>query len=296
MAEAISEVLARYVTGGVVIESTQIADDIESEGKATGLLRVSGYLQVDAGLEQKKQKLLEALWHLSQIQPVPAAEFNQVEDLDWRKVWKEHFQPIDIGEKLVIIPVWIEDEFDQQVAVKIDPGMAFGTGTHPTTQLCLEIMADMLETGEAEDTKLMSMIDVGCGSGILGIAGLKMGMGKVLGVDMDPESVKAAHQNAQINGVADSLELVQGSLEDIKAGKASLTSANIVAANILAPVILRLLGEGLGELLVPGGKLILSGILVQQAPEIESAIQAAGLQLIQSKQQGDWMALVAEQD
>ena len=100
MVEAISEVLARFVTGGVVIESTQIAEEVGGEGRVTGLLRVSGYLQIDDRLEETKQKLQEALWHLGQIRPVPEIEFNPVADLDWSQVWKEHFHPVQIGNGL----------------------------------------------------------------------------------------------------------------------------------------------------------------------------------------------------
>ncbi len=294
MAEAISEVMARYVSGGVVIESTQIADDMDGEGHAVGLLKVSGYLKVDDRLEDKKQNLKEALWHLGQIRPVSDVQFKPVADPDWSEVWKEHFQPVQIGEKLVIIPVWMDSDKDQRIAIKIDPGMAFGTGTHPTTQLCLEIIAELLEPGETENTASISMIDLGCGSGILGITALKLGVGSVLGVDLDPDAVESALQNAHINRVSENLELVVGSLEEIKAGRFSLSSGQIVVANILATVIISLLEIGLDELVAPGGKLILSGILEDQVRGVETAIQKAGLRLVQKRQLGDWMALVTE--
>ena len=299
MAEAISEVMARYVSGGVVIESTQIADDLNGEGRATGPLKVSGYLLVDDQLEVTKRELQEALWHLGQIRPVPDIHFTPVENLDWSEVWKEHFQPVQIGGKLIIIPVWMEAGSDQRIAVKIDPGMAFGTGTHPTTQMCLEILADLMDaSGTAlkanRDSQLL-MIDVGCGSGILGIAAQKLGVNRVLGVDLDSEAVEAARQNARINGVDEHLELNVGSLAEIKAGKYSILSGQLVVANILAPVVIRLLDEGLGELLAAGGKLILSGILEEQVPEVETAIQTADLKVVQKYQLGDWMALVVDQ-
>lgn len=294
--KAISEVLARYVSGGVVIESTQITDEIDGEGHMTGPLRVSGYLQVDHRLEDTKRNLQEALWHLGQIRPVTEIQFKPVADLDWSAVWKEHFQPVQIGDRLNIIPVWMEPENDQQIAIKIDPGMAFGTGTHPTTQWCLEIITELLDPGEKSTFSSKSMIDVGCGSGILGIAALKLGVGNALGVDRDPDAVEAAHQNAQINGVSENLDLAVGSLAEILAGKFSMTSGEIVVANILAPVITRLLGQGLGEIVAPGGRLILSGILEDQVPEIEAAIEAAKFKLVEKKQLGDWMAVVAQQE
>ena len=294
MVEAISEVMARYVSGGVVIESTQIADEKDGEGKATGLLRISGYLPVDDQLEDKKQKLLEGLWHLGQISPVPEVKFRPIAELDWSEVWKQHFQPVPIGDNLVIIPTWLEGNQDHRITIKIDPGMAFGTGTHPTTQLCLEIIADILVPLDIDSKNSISVIDIGCGSGILGIAAQKLGAGKSLGVDLDEEAVKAAQRNAEINGVDENLELGVGSLAEIEKGKFSLAAGQIVIANILAPVVIRLLKEGVGELVVPGGKLVLSGILVEQVPDIEKAIQSAGLNLVDKRQIGDWMALVSE--
>lgn len=294
MVEAISEVMARYVSGGVVIESTQIIDEKEGERKATGLLRISGYLPVDNQLEDKKQKLLESLWHLGQISPLPEVKFRPIAELDWSEVWKQHFQPVRIGENLVIIPTWLEENHDQRTAIKIDPGMAFGTGTHPTTQLCLEIIAGILEPLDVESRNSISVIDIGCGSGILGIAARKLGAGRSLGVDLDVEAVKAAHRNAEINGVKDNLELGIGSLAEIKKGNFSLSAGQVVIANILAPVVIRLLNEGVGELLAPGGKLVLSGILVEQVLDIEQAIQSTGLKFVEKRQMGDWVALVAE--
>jgi len=292
MAEAISEVMARFVSGGVVIESTQIADDLNGPGSVTGPLKVSGYLQVDDQLEVAKQKLQEALWHLGQIRPVPEIHFKPVANLDWSEIWKDHFKPIQIGKQLIILPIWMDVNTDQRTAIRIDPGMAFGTGTHPTTQMCLEILTDLLDSGRAEKESYMSMIDVGCGSGILGIAALKLGVSAVLGVDLDAEAVEAARQNASINGVIEHLELSIGSLTEIKAGNYSISSGQLVIANILALVIIRLLEEGLGEIVAAGGKLILSGILADQVQDVETAIRATDMRLIQKKQSGDWMALV----
>lgn len=298
MAEAVSEVLARYVSGGVVIESTQIAATATGGGVMTGPLRVCGYLPIDDHLENVQQKLQEALWHLGQIRPLPKLHSRPIADLNWSVIWKEHFQPVRIGRKLVIIPTWMEVRDEQRVVVKIEPGMAFGTGTHPSTQLCLDIIADLLDAGGTGGEEVYSnrrtLIDVGCGSGILGIAALKLGVERVLGVDLDPQAVEAARQNAAINGVADRIELAVGSLAEVEAGSYSLSSGQLVVANILAPVIVKLLGEGLGEILAPQGKLILSGILEDQVPEVETALQVSGMRLVHKQQMGDWVALVAE--
>jgi ribosomal protein L11 methyltransferase len=296
MAEAISEVLARYVSGGIVIESTRIEDERDGEGHPTGPLRVSGYIPFDEHLEQTRQRLEEALWHLGQIRPVSHIHYREIEDLDWSAVWKEHFQPVQIGESLTIIPIWMEVENDQRIAIKIDPGMAFGTGTHPTTQLCLEVLTEILEETDVPKRLALSMIDVGCGSGILGIAARKLGVGRVLGVDLDQEAVESAHKNALINGETEHLNLAVGSLAEIKAGNFLIAKGQIVVANILAPVITRMLQDDLGGIVAPGGKLVLSGILDEQSSEIESTLKEEKLRLVQKKQSGDWIALVAEQE
>jgi ribosomal protein L11 methyltransferase len=295
MAEAISEVLARYVSGGVVIESTHIEDEPEGEGYPTGPLRVSGYIPFNDRLEQTRQKLEEALWHLGQVRPVSQIHFRAIEDLDWSAIWKDHFQPVQIGKDITIIPVWMEVENDQRIAIKIDPGMAFGTGTHPTTQLCLEVLTEILDEFEFPKRSAFSMIDVGCGSGILGIAALKLGVGTVLGVDLDQEAVESAHKNARVNGEDEHLNLEVGSLDEIKGGKCIISNGQIVVANILAPVIICMLQDGLGGIVAPGGKLVLSGILAEQSAEIESVLKDVELKLVQKKQSGDWIVLVAEQ-
>ena len=299
MAEAVSEVLARFVSGGVVIESTQIADDVEGEGAVVGPLRVCGYLPVDGLLEEKKQNILVALWHLSQIRPLPELEFKSVAELDWSELWKQHFHPVPIGKRLLIIPTWMDFAAGERTVVKIDPGMAFGTGTHPTTQLCLGILEDLLDPlligAPAEGKSQQTMIDLGCGSGILGIAAVKLGVSYALGVDLDPDAVEAARQNSVVNDVGNRLDFFVGSLAEIKAGSFPIKRAPLVVANILAPVIVRLLATGLNDIVATHGKLILSGILEQQAVDVETAVQASGMHLKGKRQDGDWLALLVEQ-
>ena len=299
MAEAVSEVLARFVSGGVVIESTQIADDVEGEGAVVGPLRVCGYLPVDGLLEEKKQNILVALWHLSQIRPLPELEFKSVAELDWSELWKQHFHPVPIGKRLLIIPTWMDFAAGERTVVKIDPGMAFGTGTHPTTQLCLGILEDLLDPlligAPAEGKSQQTMIDLGCGSGVLGIAAVKLGVSHALGVDLDPEAVEAARQNSVVNDVGNRLDFFVGSLAEIKAGSFPIKRAPLVVANILAPVIVRLLAAGLNDIVATHGKLLLSGILEQQAVDVETAVQASGMHLKGKRQDGDWLALLVEQ-
>lgn len=298
MAEAVSEVLARYVSGGIAIESTSIASDHEGEGEAVGPLRVYGYLAIDHELKHRQKSLEEALWHLGQIRPLPEVQYKHIAEIDWSSSWKRHFQPIRIGNRLIIIPAWMEFEPGSRIAVRIDPGMAFGTGTHPTTQLCLEILDEGLRSqslGSQQTTAShLTMIDVGCGSGILSIAAIKLGVDRVLGVDNDLEAIDNAYHNALANNVQKSLELGRGSIAEIKAGNFLIKSAPIVMANILAPTLVRLLEAGMADVVTPGGFLILSGILEEQTREIMTAIDSSRLYVENRCQKGDWVALVAK--
>ena len=284
LAEAVSEVLDRFVSNGVVIESGVIYNDAEDEGTPFGPVRIYGYLAVDDQLEERRQRLLEALYFLGRIQPLPEPTFKAIEDEDWMAAWKKHYRPIQIGKKLLILPAWIEREDPGRVAVKIDPSMAFGTGTHPTTQLCLEMVEEYTRPG-------INLIDVGCGSGILSVAALKLGAGHALGVDIDNAAVISSKENAAANGVLERLEVGVGSVAELKEGKFSLRQAPLVLANILAPVIIRLFAAGLADLVEPGGVLVLSGILDTQASGVLEAAQAKGLKHLHTRQQLDWVAI-----
>jgi ribosomal protein L11 methyltransferase len=287
MAEAVAEVLARFASGGVAIESTAVtAGEEDQEGRAVGPLRLCGYLPVDSELEEKRRRLEEALWYLGRIRPFPEPQYRTVLQQDWSEAWKQHYRPVAIGRRLLIVPAWLEAAEPGRIAVKIDPGMAFGTGAHPTTRLCLELLDELVDPAGASQ-----LIDLGCGSGILAIAALKLGAAQALGVDSDEEAVAAARQNAAANGVEARLEARRGSLGEIVAGEFTVRQAPLVVANILAPVIIRLLGEGLGELLTPGGVLVLSGILEEQEGGVLEAARSAGFTLQRRLQEGDWVAL-----
>lgn len=284
IAEAVAEVLGRFALNGVVIESDVIYNDAEDEGTPTGPVRVYGYLPVDAALEDTRQRLEEALWHLGQIQPLPKPVYQRIEDQDWMATWKQHYRPIVIGQRLMILPSWLEPGSSTRLVVRIDPGMAFGTGTHPTTQLCLELMERYVRPGEA-------MIDVGCGSGILSIGGVLLGATHVLAVDIDQAARRAARENAARNGVKDRIEIGVGSVREILQGQYSIRRAPLVVVNILAPIILRLFEDRLENLLAPGGTLLLSGILQEQVAEVIRAAGERSLRLVEQRQMGDWVAL-----
>jgi ribosomal protein L11 methyltransferase len=298
MAEAVSEVLTRYIPNGVAIESTAVtANPDDSDGHAIGPLRVYGYLKMDETLEAKRRQIEEALWYLGRIRPLPPAEFRSVQETDWAEAWKQHYHPILIGKRLVIVPAWMVNPQPERIEIRMDPGMAFGTGTHPTTQLCLEYLEEIpQELPRLYPIEKQSVIDIGCGSGILSVAAIKLGFKKALGVDIDADSVRISRENALMNGVSQELETGFGSVAEILRGDFSLQQAPVVVANILAPVIVRLLDEDMGKLVQPDGVLILSGIIESQAEEVESALRRNAMYPVGKKQILDWVSILAARD
>lgn len=286
LAESVADVLARFAPNGVMTEQGVKFNDEEDEGTATGPITVRAYLEVNDQLEETRQKIEESLYYLGMITPVPTPTYKQIADQNWMEAWKQHYKPILIGERLLILPAWLESPDPKRIPIKIDPGMAFGTGTHPTTQLCLELME--ISTNHSP---LSTVIDVGCGSGILSIAALKLGAKTVLGVDIDIESVKNSRENADVNGVGEELLLGQGSVTEVLAGQFPFKSALLVVANILAPVLIRLFDAGLADLIEPHGEIILSGILDHQAESVIEAGQAKGLKRGETRQMKDWVAI-----
>lgn len=292
LAEAVSELLSRFVSNGVVVESGVTYNDAEDEGTPFGPARVYGYLAIDEHIEETRQRVEEGLWHLGQIAanalaPLPEPAYRPIQDEDWMAAWKQHYRPIPIGRRLLILPAWIEDPGQGRVAVKIDPSMAFGTGTHPTTQLCMELLEETVQPGKP-------VIDVGCGSGILTIGAVKLGAARVLAVDIDNAAIRSTKENAQANDALDKIETGLGSVKEIREGRFSMRSAPLVLANILAPVIIRLFDDGLADLVKPGGKLVLSGILEEQAQGVVEAGEKKGLKKLEIKQSGDWVAILLE--
>jgi len=299
LAESVADVFARFAPNGVMTEQGVKYNDAEDAGTPTGPITVRAYLEMNDQIEETRQKLEESLYYLGMIRPLPAPSYKQIADQNWMEAWKQYYKPILIGQRLLILPAWMESPEPDRIAIKIDPGMAFGTGTHPTTQLCLELMELVFDgqtvgrrpLTESVHRSLSTVIDVGCGSGILSIAALKLGATKVLGVDIDEESVKNSRENADTNGVGDELILGVGSVQEIREGKFAFNKAPLVVANILAPVIVRLFDAGLADLIEEHGAIILSGILQEQEQNVIEAGQAKGLRMNERRQMGDWVAL-----
>ena len=199
-------------------------------------------------------------------------KLDQLEDKDWEREWMENFHPIQFGEKLWICPSWRDIPDPEAVNVMLDPGLAFGTGTHPTTSLCLKWLDGLDLAGK-------TVVDFGCGSGILGIAALKLGASKVIGIDIDPQALLASQDNANRNGVGDKIELFLP--KDQPALQADVVLANILAGPLreLRPVIT--------DYCKPEGKLVLSGILGNQADDINQ-LYAEDFEMEDNAFEGEW--------
>lgn len=285
-AEAVSEVLSRFIPDGVVTETDAKYDDAEEVLLDTGEIRVFGYLAYDDTTEDKRKKIEEALWHLNMIRPIPNPTYKIILDQNWMESWKKYYQPIKVGEKLLILPTWLEkpEEYKDRIIIKIDPSMAFGTGTHPTTQMAMALTEEFCQPG-------MDVIDVGCGSGILSVAALKLGAKKALGVDVDVASTAAAKNSAELNKVFESMEVGYGSVSEIIDNQFSINNSDLVLVNILAPIILRLFGDGLSSMVKEKGYLILSGILDFQSDEVTQKAINEGFRFIKKIMINDWVGL-----
>ena len=286
-AEAIAELLARYGHQGVSIEQAGIPPDTwdESEVPPPQQLMLRAYIPDDDRQEATKQELETALGHMRLMYPMPQPAYQTLDAEDWAEAWKAHYQPLRVGQRLLIRPLWIDIEIEPgDIEIALDPGMAFGTGTHPTTQLCLEALERVI--APAQD-----VLDLGSGSGILAIAAAKLGARKVLALDIDPIAVDATADNARENRVEDKIIAECGSLETVLGAARRF---DLVIVNILARVIMQLTEGGLGEIVRPGGAAIFSGIIDSQLAEVEAALLRTGLQPYARYQRGDWMLVEAQ--
>ena len=239
----------------------------------------------DDRVEDVKQQLETALGHMRMMYPMADPVYRVVQEDDWAEAWKAHYEPLRVGKRLLIRPLWIDvDLAEDDIEIALDPGMAFGTGTHPTTQLCLEALEDLVQPTQ-------EILDLGCGSGILSIACAKLGAKTVLGLDIDPLAIDATQENAEVNDVADKIVVEQGSLDTVIA---SGQQFDFVVVNILAKIILKMTENNLGDTVRPGGTAIFSGIIDTQVDEVEYALRKTGLEPNARRQQGDWILVEAK--
>jgi len=203
-----------------------------------------------------------------------------VDDKDWNENWKKYFHPIEVGNRLAVVPSWEEyDNKDNRVILSIDPGAAFGTGTHATTSLCLNILDECVKTGD-------KVLDIGCGSGILAIASILLGAENALGVDIDAQSVKTAKDNAEINSISANTEFIVGDLADKVSGK-----YDIICANIVADVIIKLLPD-VAQFMKKDAILIISGIIDIRKEDVLSAVKENKFEIVNEACRDNWCAFV----
>jgi len=278
----VAERIGPYGEGGAAIESRPVGPARLSENPVSSSVWVKIYLP--AALWNRKRAGIERrLRDLRKEFSISDPRTRELGPDDWTEEWKKGYETRKVGRRLVIVPSWKDYSPKKgEVAVTMDPGMAFGTGLHPTTRLCLIALEKYLKTGE-------EVLDVGTGSGILSIAAVKLGAGHVTAFDIEPEAVEIAKQNAIQNGVSDRVTLHTGTLKDLGA---TIPPADLILVNILAYTIIRLLPE-LKSKLRPGGRLVTSGILFEYCGDVETAMKEQGFEIIESLQEEDWVSLVA---
>ena len=294
--EAVSEILSRAASGGVSVEQPFTT---EQEGLAASPIldapaTIRAYLPaIDmAAAEKAIAETRERLGHLTafELRPIGQLQVREVHEEDWATAWKEHFPVMRFGSRIVIKPTWRDyDPAPDDIIIALDPGMAFGTGLHPTTRLCLVGLERWADEGIVEGA---STFDVGSGSGVLAVGAALLGAAPVRAVDTDPIAVESTTQNAARNGVA--VLASQGSVP-IDAGTFDLVFANLVAS------ILVELAEPLADTVRPGdgtpgsgGRLLASGIFIDREPEVRRAFAAAGLRVVRREQETEWVSLDLE--
>lgn len=303
--ESVSELLARYgYNGGVVVEPAWTPGDEGPEFSydPSRPVTLRTYLPLDAQTEETRQRVEQALWHFGQMRPVGQLQVRTLEEEDWANAWKQHYRVQRVGERTVIVPSWLEHAAQAgDVVLNLDPGMAFGTGLHPTTQLCLRLLERYVYPG-------VNTLDLGTGSGILAIAAAKLGAAPVLALDNDPVAVAVAQENVARNGVESIVTAALGSLGagqqmghwlsgDFGSTEVEPAPATeqplfpLIVANLIAKVLI-ILAADLAAALAPGGSLISSGIIIDREDEVALALAAVGLEQVERHREGEWIALV----
>ena len=265
--------------------------DEEFQAELQGLSRIKLYLEVDGTEEtqlKKLRKLLEALKNRTK-KNLGTLEITStlLPETNWEESWKDNYPPQEVGEKLVVVPCW-NPEAGDRIPVILDPGLTFGTGAHPSTQMCMEFMEELVTEG-------MEVIDLGSGSGILSIAALRLGAKTAIGVDIDPKAEDIARENAAYNDFgADRFDAVTGNVTEDTALMERLSEKHydLVFVNIVADVIIGL-APVLKHFMDENTKVICSGILDVREDEVHEALRSAGLVIEQTRAKEDWRSLVA---
>ena len=277
--DAVTNILVEAGCGGSVI-------DPAANTALNSSAKVTGYLPVDDRLEDRLTTVRNRIRLLPSFGLELASDdvtITWLDDQQWETAWKKHFKPVRVG-KIIIKPTWEKlDSAPDDIVVEIDPGMAFGTGYHPTTQLCLLALQDLVKAGDI-------VCDVGTGSAVLAIAAALLGAERVVGLDNDTVAVEVAQANVAHAGLADSVEIIRAESPCAFAGKADL-----VVANIIAKVLIDLATE-LADVMKPNGLLVACGIVTERCSDVCDAFKSAGISVVDKRFDGDWVALIGKRE
>ena len=281
--EPVAELFRRYGKGGVAIEEAGGWNPDEGESppeRQSAIIRT--YMPQTPGYRRNREIVHIGVQLVGKLTDLPELEEREILEREWEDAWKAHFTPLRIGRRLLVQPPWLREEAGpDDVVIEIDPGLAFGTGHHPTTNRTLECMERLMRPG-------LQVLDVGSGSGILSIGAAKLGAARVLGVEIDRVALKAGRVNVRSNNVSGRVRFYAGTLpnEKIPAGWAELLLANVnsVALANLAPELRRALA--------PDGRLVAAGILQERRQQVVDAFAAAGLSFVEEHQDSDWVTFV----
>jgi len=245
-------------------------------------VRLSAYFPATRSPRQLRRALTELFAPI--LGPHFQLSVNKIPDQDWSRAWRDYFRPVWATPRIVVHPPWLPVDVEpSQIAIAIDPGMAFGTGGHESTRLCLQALEDVIRPGN-------SCLDVGTGSGVLALAALRLGASRVVAVDVDPVAVENARENLRINGLAEAVVAFHvGRLNEMPAETFDVIMANI-QRTILSPML-----SDLKRRTAPHGRVILSGILVRERREFGSQVHGAGLRVGRMLTEGEWLCMTAEQ-
>lgn len=285
--EIVADYLATITGNGVCVDNLCVDAFSTSEIPDSVRVVIKAYLPADSDSISQMHELEAFIAELSIRNPdavFSPPTISAVNSEDWSSSWKVHFKPLRVGKHILIVPTW-EDaaELPGDLVIRIDPGMAFGTGGHETTRLCLELLESVMEGGPL--LTVPSLLDLGTGSGILAMAASLLGAGRILALDIDPDAVEVARENLVLNEMSDHIECGTAPLE-------SLTEHfDIILANILAEELVRL-APYLTERLQPGGSLILSGILTEKESLVRHGFASQPLKYIQTASAGEWVAML----
>jgi len=288
--EAVAELFYGAGCTGVIIEDSNLLREYIQLGdwdyhefelpEVSDIVVITGYFPDDEFLKERMAQLESGFRQLLEFFPGTVIRIKQdtVKEEAWATAWKAYFKPVKVGERIVIKPTWEEYvSVPGDLVMELDPGMAFGTGTHPTTSLCIRALERVVKEGQL-------VYDIGTGSGVLAIAAASLGA-TVKAVDLDPVAVRIAKENVAINKLEERVEVYHGNLADVLS-----SSADLVVANIIADVII-ILAEDLERILKPGGICLASGIISERRQDVEKALTAKGLKIDRIDEENGWVLI-----